>query len=221
MKSLTLLLTLAVATPSFTAPAAAPLAPTFNSVIQLSDGLGYIRAHRVGESLDLLRSAITADSALIYDLRYAKANDNDAPALASVLTLRKSAAPFFILVSPATAPELTAILLSLPPHAVTVGIPESLPAPQINVTQSADADRQAYDALESGTTLEALINGKIEKERFDEAQLVKEFQNGNLNAAPPPEPDPSKSGTEKPAPLTDRVLQRAFHLQRALHALKP
>jgi len=49
---------------------------------------------------------------------------------------------------------------------------------------------------------------------------VKEFEHGNPNAAPPAEPDLAKPAPEKAPVLTDRVLQRAVHLHRALAALK-
>ncbi|MSU45657.1 MAG: hypothetical protein EXS42_00655 [Lacunisphaera sp.] len=87
------------------------------------------------------------------------------------------------------------------------------------VQTAAAADRRAYDALETGTPLATLISGKVEKDRFDEATLVKEFKNGNPDASPPPLPDPtalkSAAAPEKLVPLTDRVLQRAVHLHRA------
>lgn len=103
--------------------------------------------------------------------------------------------------------------------ALTLGAPGSAPAPNVVVQTAAAADRRAYDALETGTPLATLISGKVEKDRFDEATLVKEFKNGNPDASPPPLPDPtalkSAAAPEKLVPLTDRVLQRAVHLHRA------
>jgi len=56
---------------------------------------------------------------------------------------------------------------------------------------------------------------------------VHEFKNGHPDAEPPPAPDPTAAkpagDTAKetpPVPPTDRVLQRALHLHRALLALK-
>ena len=46
---------------------------------------------------------------------------------------------------------------------------------------------------------------------------MKEFKNGNHDARPP---EGNADGTKTPPPLTDRVLQRALHLHRALQALK-
>ncbi|HKB56286.1 MAG TPA: hypothetical protein VKC51_01740, partial [Lacunisphaera sp.] len=108
--------------------------------------------------------------------------------------------------------------------ALTLGASGSLPAPKVIVQADAATDRRAYDALETGTPLATLISGKIEKERFDEATLVKEFKNGNPDAEPPPLPDPAApklaTALGKTVPLIDGVLQRAVHLHRALLALR-
>ena len=79
-------------------------------------------------------------------------------------------------------------------------------------------------ALGQGTLPAILVTGKIEKERFDEATLVQEFNNGNPDAEPPPLPDPTRPKLNEAAPvkapLIDRVLQRAIQLHRALLALE-
>jgi hypothetical protein len=201
-----------------TAPAAKTEAP---DIYDLGEGLGYLRVPRVADSLPLLDRALAKGDALIVDLRYAQAAEQDAPALALTLAQRKSPAPVFVLVSPQTPAVLATALAKLPTPTLTVGVADSIPRPAVVVAQPADLDRRAYDALDGGMPLEALITGKIEKERFDEAELVKEFENGNAHAAPPPEPDPTqKADAEKAPVLTDRVLQRAVHLHRTLTALK-
>jgi hypothetical protein len=101
---------------------------------------------------------------------------------------------------------------------VTLGVKGSRPEPLVVIAQTAEADRAAYAALKSGTPLAQLISGKIEKERFDEAALVKEFKNGNHDALPPGAT--TASDKESAAPPVDRVLQRALHLHHALQALK-
>ena len=112
----------------------------------------------------------------------------------------------YILVSPETPKDVAAVITKTSTPLVTIGIRDSRPAPQVVVEQSAADDRAAYAALENGTTLAALISGKVDKEHFDEAELVKEFKGGNHEAHPPEgNPDAAKS----PTPLTDRVLQRA------------
>lgn len=203
------------------APPAAPVAkPDALKPFDLGEGLGYLRVHRLTDALPLLDRALSDDQALVLDLRYATAAEPDAPAFALTLAQRTRSAPLLVLVSPATPAELAPALSELRSPAITLGVAESRPTPAIVVAQPADVDRRAYDALESGMPLESLITGKIEKERFDEAELVKEFEHGNPNAAPPNEPDPSKPAAEKAPALTDRVLQRAVHLHRALAALK-
>mgnify|MGYP000984374420 CR=1 FL=1 len=87
--------------------------------------------------------------------------------------------------------------------------------------------RKTFESI--GKALPGRINivvttGKIEKERFDEATLVQEFNNGNPDAEPPPLPDPTQPKLNEAAPvkapLIDRVLQRAIQLHRALLALE-
>lgn len=202
------------------APAAAAAAPAAPEIADLGEGLGYLRVHQLGDSLDLLGRTFAKGTALVLDLRLATATDEQSSAFAAALARRSSAAPLLLLVSPRTPPELTPALLKAPRGALLVGVAEALPTPQVIVAQPADTDQRAYDAHEHGMALDALISGKIEKERFDEAELVKEFQHGNPNAAPPPTPDPTKPAPEKAPVLTDRVLQRAMHLHRALLALK-
>ena len=188
----------------------------------LGQGLSYLRIHSVADSATTLRQVVPNAGALVLDLRYATANDESAAALKSALADRAANAPLFILVGPATPAALGPVISASP--ALTLGAPGSHPAPKVTVQTDAATDRRAYDALEAGTALDKLITGKIEKERFDEATLVQEFKNGNPEPEPPPTPDPTVAPTagtpEKPAPLTDRVLQRAVHLHRALLALK-
>lgn len=188
----------------------------------LGSGLAYLRIHSVADSEAALRKAVPGAGALVLDLRYATASDESAAALKSALARRPTNTPLFILVSPATPSAVAPAIVQSP--ALTLGAPGSAPGPKVVVLTDAATDRRAYDALETGTSLEKLISGKIAKDRFDEATLVHEFKNGNPDAAPAPLPDPTApkpAGTpEQPAPLVDRVLQRAVHLHRALQALR-
>lgn len=201
----------------------------------LGQGLSYLRIHSVAGSEAALRKAVPGAGALVLDLRYATADETSAAILKSVLSSRPVHAQLYLLVSPATPPALGPVIIAAP--AVTLGAPDSIPAARVKVQTDAAADRRAYDALDAGTELSKLITGKIEKERFDEASLVQEFKNGNTTtelprpsdptapAAPTPANEPpagaAASATEKPLPVpTDRVLQRAVHLHRALLALK-
>ena len=191
-------------------------------VTDLGQGLSYLRVQAFGDLEKALRSAVPGAGALVLDLRYATAGDESTDALQAALAGHPASAPLFVLVSPATSSAIVATIGRA--SALTIGAPGSRPAPKVVVQTDAATDRRAYDALETGTPLATLISGKIEKERFDEATLVKEFKNGNPDAEPPPLPDPtaprSATAPEKPAPLIDRVLQRAVHLHRALLALR-
>ncbi|WP_091057856.1 hypothetical protein [Opitutus sp. GAS368] len=201
----------------------APLCAKATELTDLGSGLAYLRIHSLAESDAALHQAVPGAGALVLDLRYATARDDSAAALQSALAGHAAGAPLFILVSPATPAALAAVIRTSP--ALTLGAPGSTPAPKVVVQTDAATDRRAYDALEAGTALDKLITGKIEKERFDEATLVHEFKNGNPDAEPPPPPDPTApkpaGAPETPAPLIDRVLQRAIHLHRTLLALKP
>ncbi len=203
----------------------------------LGEGLAYLRVHALDDSAKDLATAIREREFLVLDLRRATAES--AEPLRTALAARESKQPVFILVSPATPRELAESLMTIANKGLTLGVKESIPTPQVIIDQPAATDRLAYEALESGQTLDRLTSGKIVKERYDESVLMKEFTSGNLNAAPPPGPDPTAkpidaekamSANAKPAeppvaskvePLIDRVLQRAIHVHRALLALKP
>ncbi|AOS44908.1 hypothetical protein Verru16b_01977 [Lacunisphaera limnophila] len=180
----------------------------------LGQGLGYLRAHSLDESIKPLAGA----TALVLDLRHATATPEAVTSFAAALAARPADARLFVLVSPATP---AALAQHLPAPVLTLGIAGSQPAPQVVVSQSAADDRRAYDALATGTPLADLISGTIEKERYDEATLVQEFKLGHPEATPP-EPGAPSGGADAPvnARPTDRVLQRAVHLHRALLALK-
>lgn len=219
MRHTALLLSLLLGSVAFALRAvAAPTGPQ-----PLDPGLTYLRVAALGETIaEVSRLAGTTD-ALVLDLRYADATDTDATALGALLAGRRSAsARWFVLVSPATPPALAAALQSAPPGVLTLGVAGSTPPPAVVVAQPADVDRRAYDAWSEQLPLAALIAGKVEKERYDEASLVREFARGVSDPAPPPAPDPTNAPAATKAPvLTDRVLQRAVHLHRALQALRP
>ena len=212
----------------------------------LGEGLSYLRVHALDESAKGLAAAIRERDFLVLDLRYVTTVSNSAELLGTALKAREAKPPVFILVGPVTPPALGESLASVGSKIVTLGIKESVPAPQVVIDQPADADRRAYAALDAGKPLADLISGKITKERYDEAALMKEFSAGNNTETTPAKPDPTANptGTEKapppatnagdhpaaarvepPAvsrvePLVDRVLQRAVHLHRALAAIK-
>ena len=203
-----------------TEPAASPV----ERLTDLGQGLSYLRVHSLADSAAALRQAVPGAGALVLDLRYVTATDESAAALRTVLSGRPATAPLFILVSPGLPASVVQVLENTR-GVFTLGIVGSKPEPRVIVKSDAATDRRAYDALDAGTPLDRLISGKVEKERFDEATLVKEFKNGNPDAEPPPAPDPTapkKAGDtpEKSPALADRVLQRAVHLHHGLLALR-
>jgi hypothetical protein len=194
----------------------------------LGQGLAYLRIKSLAISAPDLNAALLRPTPLVLDLRYT----SDEPSAADILRALNSqpAKPIlYVLVSPATPASVAGILAATSAPLVTLGVKDSHPAAQVVVGQTPEADRAAYDALETGTPLAQLTSGKVEKERFDEATLVQEFKNGNHVAHPPvppkagapagtsPATPPAVSQVERP---TDRVLQRAIHLHRAWQALK-
>lgn len=190
----------------------------------LGSGLAYLRLHSLAASETALRKTVPGAGALVLDLRYIATSEESPDALRAALADRSGSAPLFILVSPSTPSAIAQAVIESPTPAYTLGLAGSRPTPKVVVQTDAATDRQAYDALETGTAPMKLISGKIEKERFDEATLVQEFNNGNPNAEPPPAPDPTApltAGAKTPVvPLVDRVLQRAVHLHQALLAIK-
>lgn len=204
--------------------AANPLRAVPDAVRDLRQGLAYLRVHSLGDAQSALEAALKQTQPLVLDLRYTTVSADSAAALRDALVGRGvPSAPLFILVSPATPRVVADALAQLPANALTLGDASSNPAPKTIVQTTPETDRRAYDALDAGTPLEALLSGKIDKNRYDEATLVKDFTNGNHNPEPPPPPDPAakKSDSTPPAPppLTDRVLQRAVHLHRTLLSL--
>lgn len=187
--------------------------------VDLGQGLSYLRVHSLADEQATITKLLSGSHALVLDLRYANATDESAAALRSALAARSAGSTFFALVSSATPASVAAVVGS----ELTLGATDTRPVPRVIVQSEAATDRRAYDAHDAGTPLADLINGRVEKERYDEASLVHDFKNGNPAPAPPPGPDPTvaKPGeSAKSPPLSDRVLQRAVHLHRALLALR-
>ncbi len=192
--------------------------------VDLGQGLSYFRVHSLAADSKQLDESLAANHTLVLDLRYPTAAKEDTQAFVAALARHTGPEPLLILVSPATPPAVSEAIWAAPGKCVMLGVKGSVPTPQVIVDQAAETDRQAYDALESGKPLDGLISGKIEKERYDEAALMKDFRSGNTGAEPPALPDPTDKPDEAkktPPPLVDRVLQRAVNLHRALLAIKP
>lgn len=190
----------------------------------LGEGLGYLRIRTLADGATL-SAALAKEGACVVDLRYPGDGLADLAPLLRAIAGHAPGQPLFLLVSPTAPLGLERQLGAIPPGAVVLGA-TGAPLPEksgVEVAQTPEADRLAYEAYEAGQPLADLVSGKIEKERYDEASLMTDFRGGNTDAQPPLSPDPSKpkatpETARKPVPC-DRVLQRAVHLHRALLAL--
>ncbi|MDQ5978296.1 MAG: hypothetical protein QG602_1270, partial [Verrucomicrobiota bacterium] len=179
-------------------PAAAP--------VELTADLGYLRVHSLVLEREAIASALLKSRALVLDLRYPLDERDAGETLRQELASHPAKPRLYVLVSPATPIPVVGAIASSQTKLVTLGVKGSRPEPQVVVLQTAADDRRAFDALTQGTSLTDLISGKMDKERYDEAALVLEFKNGQTDANPPV--GSSGPAAEKPARLTDRVLQR-------------
>ena len=226
--ALFLVLRVLVLIPAASCPAA-PSAPS-----DLGRNLTYLRIHRLPDDAPALAAAWSRP-ALIIDLRY-PAGDGGNP-LAAALAVRPAAMPLFVLVGPATPVVALAELRARAPALITLGLPAPGLTPDIALAVRPEDDRQAYEALESGASIESLIDEKSSGPRFDEAALVHERARGSdpedaagTHAVTPPEARPPAGSAAAapdvhPAPAApareprDLVLERAVQLHRALLAL--
>lgn len=186
MRALSLPLLFATLALTLAHAAKTPAAP-----VDLGEGLSYLRIRSVGDDTAIMFT-VKAD-ALVLDLRHASANDETAAAFGDALAKLERDDLVMVLVSPATPRALVAVLEKSGPRLLVLGTAEARPKPTVAIQTTADADRAAYDAFETGTPLEKLISGKIEKERYDEATLVAEFKSGQ--ALPVSEDPPAPAAT--------------------------
>jgi hypothetical protein len=207
------------------APEAAPKAQAAPAPAgALGQHLDYIRVHEV--PADLL-SAKPADGPLVVDLRFATVGSNDGFSLSDWLSTRaRPASPVLVLFNDATQPAITDALAPgyLPGSVITLGPAGSRLAPDIAVAVDAAADRRAYNAFESGAALNSLVEPVTNKQRFDEAELIRRESADNSAKAAPPAPAPGRNGGRGRGPnrepaVVDLVLQRAVQLHRSLVAL--
>lgn len=177
-------------------------------------GLVYVRVHALPADLPAKPAGRVAPC--ILDLRYV---DADADAAAVFSTWLKSRAaprtPVFVLANTETSLPLLKILAvhERAKGIVVVGIERGSLKPDVAVKASPEAERRAYDALEKGTPIAALITDHPSKVRNDEASLSKD----RLAEA---SADSADGSTKAPPPVIDATLQRAVHLHRALVALR-
>lgn len=183
----------------------------------LGAGLVYVRVHRL--PADLPEPPAGRVPPCIIDLRYVVADEAEAAAFAAWLKFRAAPkTPVFVLANADTAAPLRQALAGRERGVglMVIGPESEQLRPDVAVKTSASAERRAYDALEKGVPLAALLADHPNKVRNDEASLLRESQ-----ARPLPE-EPADTGSgERPEPApVDATLQRALHLHRALVALK-
>ena len=192
---------------------------------ELGLGLGYCRAHTLPADLP---AAAAKPRPLVLDLRYARGDDSAATLLGNWLKFHSSAAtPVFVLVNAGTAPALLAYLAAIEPPAGLVTLGPASPAfePDIPLKISPADERAAYDALEHGTPIEALLADHSAKPRHDEAAIALERTGSPEDSAaaddgPSDAPGTAPAAPAPPPPLVDTSLQRAVNLHRTLLALR-
>jgi hypothetical protein len=205
--------------------AIASAAPPVPLERDLGQGLAYCRVHSLPADLP---TAAAKQGPLVLDLRYATSDEGAAAALGAWLKFRSSTAtPVFVLLNADTAPAVRDFLAALAPPAglITLGPASPHLAADIAVNISAAAERTAYEALEHGTPLDALLTDSAIKPRHDEAAIALERTSPpDGSAADPDGPDAADpaptAAPAAPPPVIDAVLQRAVYLHRSLRALK-
>ena len=190
----------------------------------VGDGIRYLRSHVLPADLP---SANVKSAPMILDLRYTTAEPEAATALDAWIKFRALPhTPVIVLLNLETASVLRDSLVrwAKHPNVITVGHLDAETAPDISVATSADDEKKAYEALENGSTISALITENADKPRVDEASIMRSRSEsgGALSDASVLDdvPPDGKKVPAPPPPLIDRVLQRAVHLHRALQALR-
>lgn len=202
--------------------------------VDLGQNLTYVRVHRLPDDDALVATAWKA-AALIIDLRHV--SGDPVASFSADLAARPALNPLFVLTGPETPSGLIATFRRRAPALITIGLSGPGNAPGLAIAVSPEIDRQAYDAVEAGKSVESLISEQVAKPRFDEAALARDHTSAvagddgdqsrtdEPKAVPPPDhsPAPAAGATPSPAatevPPKDAVLQRAVQLHRALLAL--
>jgi hypothetical protein len=206
------------------------------AAIDLGQNLIYVRLQGHHDDAQSLKTAWSS-SALIVDLRYPAADA--AHIIPADLPIRAPAAPLFVLVASGSPAAALAALRTHAPALITIGLTTPELTPDLPVAIKPADDRRAFEALDSGTSVQSLLNETLVKPRFDEATFVRGRARDQADASPPAadaaptspgpaEQPPGHPGTTaeassaKPAappdPI-DAVLLRAVRLDRALLAL--
>jgi hypothetical protein len=201
--------------------------------LDLGKNLTYLRLRGRPDDVTSLTS-VWSRPALIVDLRYPAADA--ARYIPADLPARPGAAPLFVLISPATPSNALTALQVHAPALITLGLSVPGLTPDIAIVTKPENDRQAFDALDSGTSVDSLLSDAVVKPRFDEAALLHDRAqspggatvapaDSATAAAPMTSGRPAATATAATAtPSTtpepkDAVLLRAVQLDRTLLAL--
>ena len=200
----------------------------------LGQGLSYLRPIQAEEDIASLRAPLSQRGALILDFRGVKATPETAHLLRA--TLQSHAATDrlrFILINESTSLELRAAATARLPGIVSLAPASENPVgADVSVITAAQLETRAIEIIEKGGPVTQLLPSAVEKERYDEASLVRDHAQGKDREPPPtpkkPGPVPaiadknaeSATEAEANAPVVDAVLHRAVQLHRTLLALK-
>ncbi len=192
----------------------------------LGKGLVYYRLHALPADLP---PATVKPGPMVLDLRFASLTEAEGTAVEAWLRFHATpTTPLLVLVNSFTAEKLAALLAANEgvPGLLTIGLPPPGFTPDIVVRTSAAADRRAYDALEHGGSLPALITENVDKPREDEAAIIRERSSSADNNDEDDSDELDRPAAEpatvkpRPPPVIDYTLQRAVQVDRALRALK-
>ena len=179
---------------------------------EIEGGIRFVRLR------DLAAAFPAVEQPVIIDLRYAEAPEEAAlPALRAILN---APGPLrLVLYDAAPSEALVDLLARRHANVLTIAPEKAHSAPDVRVAVDPAADRAAYDALEAGAPLSALISSTIEKRRYDEAALVAARSGGAKAPAAKANAAAAQEKDVTPAPPIDVLLQQAVYVARGLSAL--
>ncbi|MBL4574793.1 MAG: hypothetical protein JKY51_01665, partial [Opitutaceae bacterium] len=202
----------------------------FGSLLySLADETSYIRIQDIGDSFSLLKAHLS-QRALVIDLRFVRSDPESIHSLGNLLSIHsrpsKSPRTILVLCNKETSPPLGKLLQDLQNEGSIIAIGTSPNetgfTPKLNVNVLPEKDHKAYHALGQTMDMKALINGTVVKDRYDEARLMKDFQNNQAlkgQHQSVKKEKPSIAEEDSSPPLTDDILQRAYFLIKALEGL--
>ncbi len=118
----------------------------------------------------------------------------------------------YVLINQSSAAALRTAELAWPSGWLVLAPAQSGVVGALPIAVSAENDGRAVAALRTGTAPESLLHFTVEKERYDEAAVVRKHR----GIAPSPTPPPAEGTPPATAEtLTDTLMQRAVHLELA------